>query len=913
MQAEELTIEQLSETLDILWVLVSAALVLLMQAGFMCLESGLVRAKNSINVAIKNAFDLFVGIASYCAVGFSFMFGISCFGFVGGLRESLFPESPAEIAFLVFQSLFCGTAATIVSGAIAERARFWAYAVIVVFSTTIVFPIYGHWAWATGAGGGQGGWLAELGFVDFAGGTVVHSVGGWIALAALFVIGPRIDRFQPGGQPRKIQPSSLTLAFLGTLVLVFGWLGFNCGSTLSATPEIAPIALNTLLGATIGGLAAASLSAMKDRHNRPEPTAIINGILGGLVAVTPGCASLGTWACICIAAIAGFTVNLVDHCLLVRGKIDDAVSAVAVHGYCGVIGTLAVGGLASSATLSELGLSRGQFLGIQAIGVATAFLWAFPSAWLFFRWVNRILPLRVSEADERMGLNIAEHGAKSTLLELTTQMKRVADRGDAQQAVHVDVEIGDDHCEIADAFNTMVDNLIEQTNTTEAIVSGAAEAILAIHPSGEIVSINPAGIRLFDGTAEELLGKSFQELVLLPQAGSSREQLRAICEQEPIEVSAKSLTGRQLVVEVSGRVVQKAGGELIAVIVHDLSQRKHLEARLSHSSKLEAVGQLSAGIAHEINTPIQYIGENAKFLRRSFDQIERLLGLVKHLKSDSEASREQIDDSVAALREAAESTDLEFLCSEMPLAMEQSQQGAERVADIVRSMKTFSHPGAIEQVPVNLNESIQSTITVSRSEWKYVAELVTDFDDSLPEVTCLAGELNQVLLNMIVNAAHAIEQKSDAGDREMKGVALGAGNQLGTITISTQREDAWAIIKISDTGCGIPQHDADKIFEPFFTTKPAGKGTGQGLAIAHSVVVDRHSGAIRCQSEVGQGTTFTLRIPIAGKQAVDAVATTNATEADGNEQKVAPDSLSTFNATVPQTISEVLRGIETVN
>ena len=280
------------------------------------------------------------------------------------------------------------------------------------------------------------------------------------------------------------------------------------------------------------------------------------------------------------------------------------------------------------------------------------------------------------------------------------------------------------------------------------------------------------------------------------------------------------------------------------------SERNAIELQLRHAQKLEAIGQLAAGIAHEINTPTQYIGDNTRFVRDAFGDISKLIGEYERLLefSRQQPISAQLIEKVDAAREAA---DLEYVLQEVPKAIAQSLEGVERVATIVRAMKEFSHPGTGQKTAIDLNHAIDSTLTVARNEWKYVAELVTRFDPTLPPVPCLPGEFNQVVLNLIINATHAISE------------VVGDGSKgKGTITVSTQRCGDWAEIRVQDTGTGIPQHIRGRIFEPFFTTKGVGKGTGQGLAISRSVVVDKHGGTIEFESEVGKGTTFIIRLPL---------------------------------------------------
>lgn len=284
-----------------------------------------------------------------------------------------------------------------------------------------------------------------------------------------------------------------------------------------------------------------------------------------------------------------------------------------------------------------------------------------------------------------------------------------------------------------------------------------------------------------------------------------------------------------------------------------LKHARHLQQsdhRLTQAQKLESIGELAAGIAHEINTPIQYVGDNTRFVQEACGDLTAVLQCCQSLISAA-ASGGDMSKATQSLRTSMDDADVEYLIEEIPSAITQTLEGVDRVSKIVRAMKDFAHPGVSEMTLTDLSHSINNTVMVARNEWKYAADLVTDFDPNLPPVPCLPGEMNQVLLNMIVNASHAISD------------ALGDSPQTkGTITISTRISSPYAEIRVSDTGSGISPENVERIFNPFFTTKAAGKGTGQGLAIAQSVIVEKHGGTIKVESELGKGTTFVIRIPL---------------------------------------------------
>jgi len=428
--------------IDTFWIMLASALVLLMQIGFCALEAGLVRAKNNINVAAKNLSDLCLSGLGFWFIGSVVMFADGRLDEIGTGGDTV--EAGWVSAFLVFQILFCGTASTIVSGAVAERIRYVSYLVIVLLVTLVIYPVIGNWAWR-GLDGGEPGWLEARGFIDFAGSTVVHSVGGWVALAALLVIGPRRNRYGSGAHPP--QPSNVPMAAVGVGLIWVGWLGFNGGSTLAADPMIASIVLNTVLAGCAGGVAAQLISWT--RSGSVAVSALMNGVLAGLVGITAGCAVAAPEGAVLIGAVAGIIV-VPAHEWLDRMHIDDAVGAVPVHLAAGIWGTLAV------AMFAEPGAHLHQ-LQVQATGVLAAGAYALPVSFVVLWTINKILPLRADENAERVGLNIAEHGASSAMTDLITDMEQHRITGALDRPVQV--EPGTELEPIATQYNRVLAKL----------------------------------------------------------------------------------------------------------------------------------------------------------------------------------------------------------------------------------------------------------------------------------------------------------------------------------------------------------------------------------------------------------------------------------------------------------------------
>ncbi len=469
---------------DISWLLVCAALVLLMQVGFTALESGLVRSKNSINVAIKNFANFLVAASLFWLFGFGLMFGASEWGLLGGSSTLFESDSTFLTAFFLFQLGFIATATTLMSGAVAERMRFSAYLVLAVFVAAVTYPVFGHWAWgeadlAEGSGGSDG-WLRELGFMDFAGSTVVHSTGGWVALAAIIILGPRIGRFGPGAVP--IRGHDLPVTTLGVFVLWVGWYGFNGGSTFGLTADVPEVILNTTLAATFGGLVGLALTRILDR--RPDVVTIMNGSLAGLVGITASANVMSPWKAVIVGGVAAVVMQLVTL-LLERLEIDDAVGAVPVHLGAGVWGTLAVGLLGDAAAFPD-GASRVEQIGVQLVGIGACFVWAFGLGYVVLSLIDRRFPFRIDREGELAGLNIAEHGATMEISDLLVDMDEHRRTGDFTRPVNVEPhteagQIAAEYNRVLAAIGRRTDSLqLLRRTTAAANESSTVEDALAV-------------------------------------------------------------------------------------------------------------------------------------------------------------------------------------------------------------------------------------------------------------------------------------------------------------------------------------------------------------------------------------------------------------------------------------------------
>ena len=420
--------------------------------------------------------------------------------------------------------------------------------------------------------------------------------------------------------------------------------------------------------------------------------------------------------------------------------------------------------------------------------------------------------------------------------------------------------------QLAVAFNHMVHTLRETTfskSYVDNIIRSMSDTLVVVDEHAMIVKANRALLDLLGYEERELQGEPVTKL--LKDVSVEQEIVQALDKNRflrGMETVYLAKDGKEIPVSLSSSVMRASDGRLtgFVCVAQDITERRILETQLRQAQKLESIGQLAAGIAHEINTPTQFVSDNTRFLIDAFGDLltylKKTAGLIEVAQNET-VSPQIIEETRAAMEEA----DMDYLSEEIPRALEDSMEGLERVTKIVRAMKEFSHP-TVEKGATDINRAIESTITVAKNEWKYVADVVTDFDPSLPLVPCLKGEFNQVILNILVNAAHAIADVTGSGS-----------DDKGTITVRTRHDDQWVETRITDTGPGIPEEIKMKVFDHFFTTKEVGKGTGQGLSIAHNVVVNKHGGTISVDSAVGQGACFVVRLPIHEPNAVAEAAT----------------------------------------
>ena len=417
--------------IDLLWILISSFLVFLMQFGFALIETGTVRTKNTINVAMKNLIDTVFGIIFFWLVGFGIMFGVDQSGLIGISNFLIDGKNLEQNALFFFQAMFAATAITIVSGAVAERIKFNGYILVSIVVSAIIYPLYGHWAW------NENGWLAQMGFVDFAGSTVVHSIGAWVGLAGTIILGPRLGKFK-NGKIKHFSPSNHNFIVFGVFILLFSWFGFNAGSLFKFNFETTSILLNTLIAAVFGGMGAWILTLFYKEKVAVEIFSF--GILAGLVGITAGCYEFTLIQSAFVGFISSILMYYADQFISKKLKIDDPLSVISIHGVAGAWGTIAVGIFAK---LPE-GLSRFEFINIQIIGVITAFVFAFSLGLVLFLILYKFNLLRVRKKHEVIGLNVSEHNAKLPWVDTIQSITHIMKTGNLEKKVYVerDTEVG---------------------------------------------------------------------------------------------------------------------------------------------------------------------------------------------------------------------------------------------------------------------------------------------------------------------------------------------------------------------------------------------------------------------------------------------------------------------------------------
>lgn len=807
------------DTQALAWVLICGALVLFMQAGFLCLEAGLTRTKNCINVAVKNLSDFGVAVLAFWVVGFGLMFTIGpddteSFKHV---LPALGNDDPWTAAFFFFQVVFCGTAVTIVSGAVAERMPFRSYLVVSLMVSAVIYPVFGNWVWGGGLGG-EAGWLAKLGYVDFAGSSVVHAVGGWVSLAAVQVIGAREGRFPKDGPPRSIPPGNLSLSMLGVLILWLGWLGFNGGSELALTHRVPTILVNTVLGGAAG--AGVAVAWRWRRLGYPDAGALMNGSIGGLVAITAGCHAFEASTALLVGGAGGLCV-VWGEAWLERRRIDDAVGAIPVHAFAGTWGVIATGVFGDPAELGT-GLDKWPQIGVQMLGAVVCFGFTYLAALALFRLLNRLMEMRVSPEQERDGLNVSEHHAVNDHYVLLTAMAEQSRHPDLSRRVPVEpyTETG----QIATQYNRALDALQSEIARSQLIIRDIQDGVITVDLKGEITSFNPGAEMLFERTARRATGMNISEFVdsveLADTLGELRRGVETVVGARPrFEMTGIRANGTRFPIEltVASHLREDSGGEL-SLLVRDITERKLHEADLLRAKEAaeaasRAKSEFLAAMSHEIRTPMNGV-----------------LGFTD-LLLESELRPEQ--------RDLGESI----------------QRCGQNLMNIINGILDFSRIEAgkftFESAPFKPLPVVQDVINIvsTKASGKGL-NLRFDRRNEVPErLVGDAGRLSQILLNLIGNS---VKFTNEGGVTVCWNWAL-LSDAKGELTVS-----------VSDTGIGIEPDKHHLLFRNFSqidssSTRRFG-GSGLGLAITKSLV-ELQGGKIGFSSEPGRGSVFWFSLP----------------------------------------------------
>lgn len=908
---------ELKKNLDVLWVIAASAMVFFMQVGFTAFETGSIQAKNAIAVALKNFTVTILCSVFFFFSGFGLMFGKSLGGIVGTSHFLFEGVSGVFLgyAFAFFQVVFCATAATILTGAMAERTRLSAIIWASILLTVVIYPIYGHWVWGGYFHHDQAGWLARMGFIDFAGSTVVHSVGGWIALAGALMVGPRIGKYNRDGTANKLGSHNLPLATIGTFFLWFGWFGFNGGSALKIDASVGLTIMNTNIAAGAGGATCLLFGWLKNRR-RFDIEAILLGTLGGLVAICAGSSRVEPWGALVIGVAAGCLVLLGRDFIEKVLKIDDPVGAVAIHGIGGAVGTLALALIAPFHTLNHDRLLQ---FGIQFLGVVVAFAWSFGLG-LFFFWVaSKIARLRVSPEEERKGLNLAEYEDVTSWLNFA-RISRLQD------------------------LNVMLEKRIQERTHqlalakkyTDGIINSMKESLIVTDTQWNIKDINPTLESLLGYKRHELLGKPVDTLVDSDEELFKEYTLRKLLDGEGFihDYSTNFLTKKKEPVPVlfTGSILKDDNGQPIGMvgIARDMRETIQLIKTLQRTNEeLGTSNERFQTIMRSVRVPIATIDKERNIIsvNSAFESLtgwrqeeaqgrnyDTLLALAVGTKGFTIVEPDTWIGKAVINNKMEKQIDVSYTEAPLkdfnghPVGMVCTMEDISREAEIDRMKTEFisivSHElrtpltsikGYVDLIlegdtgPVN--ETQKEFLQIVAQSSNRLTELINDLLD-VERIESEKIAFKKEPVNVIISIHQVlrtfqkeIEKKGihlstrfekDSmvveGDRErieqvlanLINNAIKYNRPEGCIGVWARQENRFIRVDVEDSGIGISEEDQRRLFQKFFRaetplTREVG-GTGLGLSIVKAII-ERLGGEVRIKSKLGEGSTFTVLLP----------------------------------------------------
>lgn len=760
---------------DFTWLMTCAGLVLMMQIGFLMLEAGSARSKNSINVAQKNLCDLLISITVFALFGFSFMFGTSQFGAIGWDTQHLIAGFQDEwtYAFFAFQAMFVGTAATIVSGAIAERMKMKAYGLITIMIGLIIYPVFGHWAWGNLLNPLNTAWLADLGFIDFAGSTVVHATGAWVALAAVWMIGPRRDRYDDNGKPRAIHGHSMVLASSGAVILFVGWIGFNGGSA-SASTELGHIVINTILAGTFGGVAALLLGKARDGLFQPHRS--INGLLAGLVAVTAGADAVAPLGACIIGLSAGMLVVISEDLIKEKLRLDDVVGAISVHGIAGLFGTLAVAVFAIETKL--IADTRLAQLGVQTLGVTVHLVWVLAIAVPGLALIDRFVGLRVTEAEEKAGLNVAEHGASLGTHALQESLEAIAN-GRADLSTRLDETTGDEAADLAIVLNPFlakVQTLVAEVSETSGRLA------LELHTVADEVS----------GSAQTVNQRT--NAVEVSSQSVARSTQQAVSEAQELRRKSAGLADTASV--VSGDIRQ------IAAFVENLSAA--VTSVGEDAQQARNISDDAMALSHTASNSVSELSNAA-------DEIEKVIDLIIGIQNQTNLLA--LNATIEAGRAGDHGKGFAIVANEIKALSERTAGATEDIRNAVlkvRDSSTGSRDmiGEVCTILQTIVGAVAHIRETAQREHGNVHSIASGIGDAVERITALsvgatdiqgetqaverainhaashAGAAEEAVKDLRAQADQSLETSRMVSEssHEIEAVAVGLGHRAGVLT-----------------------------------------------------------------------------------------------------------------------------------